>query len=63
MVPLAFQREPVRDDTEDRDAQAREEIRALFERYRQTGRRLTVQQAERPDAAAEPKETLALTAR
>jgi len=45
----------------DRDAeQAREEIRALFERYRMTARR--AEAAEEP-AAAEPDEPLVLTGR
>ena len=45
----------------DRDAEeAREEIRALFERYRMTARR--AEAAEEP-AAAEPDEPLVLTGR
>ena len=45
----------------DRDAEkAREEIRALFERYRMTARR--AEAAEEP-AAAEPDESLVLTGR
>jgi hypothetical protein len=44
----------------DRDAEAREKIRALFERYRMTARR--AEAAEEP-AAAEPDEPLVLTGR
>ena len=47
-------------DSGDRDAEAREQIRALFERYRMTARR--AEAAEEP-AAAEPDEALALTGR
>jgi hypothetical protein len=47
-------------ETEDRDAQAREEIRALFERYRITARRAEADLRER---AAEADEALALTGR
>jgi hypothetical protein len=46
--------------TDDPDARAREEIRALFERYRMTAR----QAAEAEQAAPEaPDEALALTGR
>ncbi len=44
----------------DRDAEAREQIRVLFERYRMTARR--AEAAEEP-AAAEPDEPLVLTGR
>lgn len=53
-----IRQEPDR-ETEDRYAKAREEIRALFERYRMTGR--TPEAGEEP--AAEPDEELALTGR
>jgi hypothetical protein len=48
-------------DADDRDAEAREEIRALFERYRMTARR--AEAAETPAAAAEPDDALVLTGR
>jgi hypothetical protein len=47
-------------ETDDRDAQAREEIRALFERYRITARRA---EAELHEPAVETDEALALTGR
>jgi hypothetical protein len=47
-------------ETEDRDAQAREEIRALFERYRITARRAEAEPRER---VVEADEALALTGR
>jgi hypothetical protein len=55
----AIQHEPDR-ETDERDARAREEIRALFERYRMTARR--AEEAAQP-APAEPEEALALTGR
>jgi hypothetical protein len=58
-VATLIQQQPDR-ETEDQDARAREEIRALFERYRRTAR-----QAEeaREGAADAPDEALALTGR
>jgi hypothetical protein len=47
-------------ETDDRDAQAREEIRALFERYRMTAHRA---EAELHEPASETDEGLALTGR
>jgi hypothetical protein len=51
---------PQEKDEESARAEAREEIRALFERYRMTARR--AEAAEKP-AAAEPDEPLVLTGR
>ena len=48
-------------DSADRDAEAREEIRVLFERYRMTARRAAEEPADA--LAAEPDEALALTGR
>jgi hypothetical protein len=47
-------------ETEDRAAKAREEIRALFERYRTTARRAEAE-ADEPSTAAVPDEDLVLT--
>ena len=55
-----IRQEPDR-ETEDRYAKAREEIRALFERYRMTGR--TAPEAGEEPAAEQPDEELALTGR
>ncbi len=48
-------------DSADRYAEAREEIRALFDRYRMTARRAAEEPAE--PLAAEPDEAPALTGR
>ena len=47
-------------ETDDPDAEAREQIRALFERYRMTARRAA--EADAP-APAEPDDALVLTVR
>ena len=54
-----IQHPPDRETTDDPDARAREEIRALFERYRMTAR----QAIEADEAAREAPDALALTGR